>query len=206
MHIQHLTGKLFTHDACCDDSGKNAHCDAYSSPANSFLHSNVVKQHVCLNAPFAKLEPFFKHYLKCKAASPFTTSACVVVPSWQGKWCQLLSGMKLLRQYSKGANIFSAPVGGSTRSQLGPSPWAVDVWYDAPAAPKQINAMPDSQPLLTTFAGRVAGQLARVLIHNGATDNYVSAAFVASHKLKVFKCEGYVLAAGTEQIAIRGYV
>ena len=38
--------------------------------------------------------------------------------------------MKLLRQCPKGAKIFSAPVHGSTQSQLGPLPWAVEVWYD----------------------------------------------------------------------------
>ena len=41
VNIQLLTGKLFGYDACCDDWGKNAHCNAYSSPANSFLHRHV---------------------------------------------------------------------------------------------------------------------------------------------------------------------
>ena len=55
--IQHLTGKQFTYDACCDNSGVNSHCDAYSSPANSFLHSNVSGQQVWLIslAPSPKL-------------------------------------------------------------------------------------------------------------------------------------------------------
>ena len=63
--IQHLTGKQFTYDACCDDSAVNSHCNACSSPANSFLQSNVSGQHIWLHAPFAKLESFMKHYLKC---------------------------------------------------------------------------------------------------------------------------------------------
>ena len=59
--IQHLNGNQFTYDACCDDRGVNSHCAAYSSPANSFLTSNVANQHVWLNAPFAKIELFIKH-------------------------------------------------------------------------------------------------------------------------------------------------
>ena len=70
----------------------------------------------------------------------------------------------------------------------------------------QVNALPDSQPLLTTFPGRVAGQSAKVFIDNGATDNYVDAAFAAANGLQVTKCEDYVLAGGKEQLAIHGYV
>ena len=47
-----------------------------------------------------------------------------VVPSWQGKWRKLQSGMQLLRSRAKGYNLFSAPqVGNSFRRQLGPMPW-----------------------------------------------------------------------------------
>ncbi|DBA93382.1 TPA: hypothetical protein ACH3X2_003653 [Trebouxia sp. C0005] len=85
-------------------------------------------------------------------------------------------------------------------------PWAVEVWYDAPAAPMQLNALPDSQRLLTTFAGRVAGQFARVLIDTGATDHYVDAAFATANALHVIRCDGHVLAAGKERIAVHDYV
>ena len=61
--------------------------------------------------------------------------------------------------------------------------------------------MPESQPLLSTFADCVAGQ--PVLTDNGAADNYVGAAFAATHKLKILKCKAFVLHAGTEQNAIQ---
>lgn len=38
--IQHLTGKHFTYDACCSDSGVSCHCTTYSFPASSFLQAN----------------------------------------------------------------------------------------------------------------------------------------------------------------------
>ncbi len=207
VRIRHLTGKQFTYDAYCDDHGVNSHCAAYSSPANSFLSCDIADHHVWINAPFAKIEQFIKHYLKCKSAAPHTTSACIVVPNWQGKWRRLLGKMQLLRTHDKGAILFSAPVGNSSRKQLGPTPWCIEVWYDAPAAPMSVTSVPyDKQPLLMTFSGHVAGHFARTLVDGGATDNLVDAAFVSAKGLKVHKCEGHVLAAGKDSVAIQGYV
>lgn len=73
------------------------------------------------------------------------------------------------QDYVKGDVLFSAPAAGSTAKRLGPSPWAVEVWYEAPVAPMQINSLPyDQQPLLMTFAGQLAGHSTNVLIDNGA--------------------------------------
>ena len=140
-NIQHMIDKQFTYDACCDDSGINLHCAAYSSPGNSFLQCNVANQHIWLHAPFAKLEWFIKHYLKCKFAAPYSTSACIDVPSWQGKWRSLLGKIKLLRTYDKGTMLFSSPVGNNSYKRLGPSPWSIEVWYDAPAASMSVNSV-----------------------------------------------------------------
>ena len=56
---------------------------------------------------FAKLDLFVKQYLECRAAAPFSTSACVVMPSWQGKWRRLSGSMQLLRSYAKGMLCYS---------------------------------------------------------------------------------------------------
>ena len=160
-----------------------------------------------MNAPFAHIAAVIKHYLKCKSAAPYATSACFLVPSWQGTWRSLLSGMKLLKTYDKGARIFSAPVNNGYAKRLGPTPWSMEVWYDAPCAPMQVNALPyDQQPLLMTFARRVANHSAKLHIDNGATHNFIDAAFVADHNLKVYPCSGHVLAAGSSKIAIKGFV
>jgi len=200
--IQHLTGKQFTYDACCDDRGVDSHCAAYSSPANSFLTSNVANQHVWLNAPFAKIELFIKHYLKCKSAAPYATSACIVVPSWEGKWRKLLGTMKLLRTYEKGAMLFSAPVGSSCYKRLGPTPWAIEVWYDAPAQVCLNSVSADDQSQLMTFQGHLAGHSVSTLFDGGATHNFESAVFAVAKGLKIHSCTGQVLAAGTASIAI----
>lgn len=67
VDLEALTGKQFTIDACCDDSGVNAHCAEFCSPARSFLSSDVSGMHVWLNAPFARVGRFLKHYLRCKS-------------------------------------------------------------------------------------------------------------------------------------------
>jgi len=51
VNLQHLTGRQFTYDACCDDRGVNAHCADFSSPTNSFLQCDIAGRHVWLNAP-----------------------------------------------------------------------------------------------------------------------------------------------------------
>lgn len=93
VEVEALTGKPFDIDACCDDEGANSHCASYCSPSSSFLKGDVSGQHVWMNVPTNRIELFIKHYLKCKARAPQTTSACVVVPCWQGPWRRLLTGM-----------------------------------------------------------------------------------------------------------------
>ena len=127
---------------------------------------------------------------------------------WDGKWRKLLGGMQLLRSYAKGSILFSAPqVGNSLRRQLGPTPWDIEVWYGPPAAPMRLSTLPyEAQPLLMTFPGYVADYPAKTLVDGGATHNYIDAAFAAAKGLKVHTCSGHILAAGTEDVHIKGYV
>jgi len=41
LKLEAKCGNKFTYDACCDNNGVNAHCQKFSSPANSFLKSDV---------------------------------------------------------------------------------------------------------------------------------------------------------------------
>ncbi len=126
---------------------------------------------------------------------------------WDGKWRKLLGGMQLLRSYAKGSILFSAPqVGNSLRRQLGPTPWDIEVWYGPPAAMRLSTLPYEAQPLLMTFPGYVADYPAETLVDGGATHNYIDAAFAAAKGLKVHTCSGHILAAGTEDVHIKGYV
>ncbi|KAL0026616.1 hypothetical protein WJX77_011125 [Trebouxia sp. C0004] len=126
-----------------------------------------------------------------------------------GPWQQLFGGMKLLRTYNQGSNLFAAPVGGggSNRVALGPAPWAVEIWYDAPAPAIQVNSVSsDAHDLLFTFAGHVGGAVANVAVDNCATHSFYDHAFAVKHGLDVQPCSGDVICAGTESVPIKGYV
>lgn len=206
VKLEAKCGNKFTYDACCDNNGVNAHCQKFSSPANSFLKSDVCGQHVWLHAPLEKLESFMKHYLKCKGTAPQTTSACIVVPKGEGKWSHLLKNMQLLETFDKGSMLFSAPVERSGRHELGPSPWDLEIWYDPPSK-MQINSLSnDGEQLLMTFSGSVAGSQAVVLVDNGATHSFVDRAFVAKSELKLHSSPGDVLCAGNMKVPVQGFV
>ena len=146
------------------------------------------------------------HYLQCKAKSPQLTSACVVVPAWQGTWRKLLGGMQLLKTFDKGSMLYSASVGESNCVALGPSPWAVEIWFDAPAPAAQVTSLSSAaNALLFTFSGHVAGFPADVLVDSGATHNFCDHAFAVKHGLNIQPCEGSVLSAGNS-VPVVGYV
>ena len=174
VEVAALTGKPFDVDACCDDDdGVNSHCVSYCSPSSSFLKGDVSGQHVWMNMPTSRIELFIKHYLKCKARAPQSTSACVVVPCWQGPWRKLLTGMKLLKSYEQGSTLLTAPMRGSNCAPLGPAPWVVEIWYDAPAPAVQLSSVSsDAYELLFTFPGLVAGVPAKIAVDNCATHNF----------------------------------
>ena len=119
VEVAALTGKAFDIDACCDDDGVNSHCASYCSPSSAFLKRDVSGQHVWMNVPTNRIGLFIRHYLKCKARTPQSTSACVVVPCWQGPWRKLLTGMKLLKFYEQGSTLFTAPRRGAAVRLMG---------------------------------------------------------------------------------------
>ena len=193
VDLEALTGKRFDLDACCDDLGVNSHCTDYRSPVKSFLSSDMCGKHVWLHPPCGRIVRFVKHYLKCKAKSPRDTSACVLVPAFPtAKWRHLLTGMKLLRRFSKGSMLFAqAGLGGSVKA-LGPSPCNVEIWYDAPVADGQPESVPEMslhvaagavEQLDMAFPGHVAGVPACVLVDSGANRCFVDRAFVVERKL-----------------------
>ena len=207
VEVAALTGKPFDIDACCDDDGVNSHCASYCSPSSSFLKRDVSGQHVWMNVPTNRIELFIRHYLKCKARAPQSTSACVVVPCWQGPWRKLLTGMRLLKSYEQGSTLFTAPRRGSNCAPHEPAPWVVEIWYDVPAPAVQVNSVSsDAYELLFTFPGLVAGVPARIAVDNCATHNFCDHVFAVKQGLDVQPCNGSVVCAGTESVPIKGCV
>ena len=75
--------------------------------------------------------------------------------------------------------LYTAGAGQSNCVALGPAPWDVEVWYDAPAPAMQVNSM--SNAVLFAFPGCVAGFPANVLVDNGATHSFCSHASAVRH-------------------------
>ena len=183
--IVQMLGRQFTLDGACNDTGDNAFCSKFCSPAVSFLDTDVSREHLWLNAPFSQLLNFLRHYRRCKDRSPYDTSGCFVVPVWaNSEWDTLLKGMRVIKEYPKGTRLFSAVERSSgVRKAMPPCPWGVRVYYDPPVAREQVTgggeglqthssselgvavaAVPTFSPLSMLFHGEVSGAKARVLV------------------------------------------
>ena len=124
-----------TLDAAADELGNNALCSRYCSPANSFLQYNCSDEVVWGNFPYARLEEFLRHYADVKRVAP-RTSGLFVVPKWRRRpWWKLVERMQLVKEYPRGAQLFTSPAkpGVRERTVCGPIEWPVMVYYDPPS-------------------------------------------------------------------------
>lgn len=126
------------------------------------MQTDTANHHVWLNMPEECIVDHLEHYLQCKAAAAHTTSACILVPArfrTSYKRC-LLKGMQLIMQRS---------IYGADRH----------VYHDGPAP--QIHAARANRTdadMLMSFQCSASGIHASLLVDNGASDAYVSDAFV----------------------------
>jgi len=112
--------------------------------------------------PEGSIAEHLEHYLQCKATAPHSTSACILVParfrtSYKRR---LLKGMQLIMQTSLRGVMWH-------------------VYYDS-AAPQLLaaRACRTDSSLLMSFQCIASGIPACVLVDTGASDAYVSSAFV----------------------------
>ena len=198
--VQALSGHSFTLDAAASDSGDNAHCTNFCSPSNSFMSSQHTG-HIWINAPFTQLTAFVQHYLHCRQLSPDSTSACILVPGYLLPILKpLLSSMRLLKRFTKGAAIFEQRARSGNAATSPGVQWPVYVYTDVPSAAHAaceqghpahslqgaavISAAacpkptPSNERLAMLFEGNFQGEAARleapVLLDSGASSNFVS--------------------------------
>jgi Reverse transcriptase (RNA-dependent DNA polymerase)/Retroviral aspartyl protease/DNA N-6-adenine-methyltransferase (Dam) len=185
--IEAMLPRQFTFDACANDDGSNAMCTKFACHSRSFLDTDVCGHNVWLNPPFARITQFVRHYLQCKARSPSDTSACILIPAWQGKHRKLLHGMQLLHTYEQGHVLFHAPTDGGGRSVLPGIPWPVEIWYDPPGHVVEVDlqAASTDQPLMFRFHAKAAGCAATVLLDSGASHNFVSSEFAKASAFRI---------------------
>lgn len=190
------TRKVFSLSNRCNDI-----VDPLSLPHTSlqvpFVHTDCAGHHVWLEPPHNKLWPVLSHYNACKKKNPEGTSACALVPEWQGgsAWRKELLGWRLLHVYPVGTAI----------SKTKTSDVPLQLWYDPPVTSPPPAGWPgiecaawrpqDSdkrvrtkapeklamcgQSLKMTFSALLGNRPAKILIDSGASASFMSHAFAA---------------------------
>ena len=205
--IERLVGRRFTWDAACNVSGDNALCRNFSSPANSFLSTDVSGQHVWINPPFTMISAFLQHYKRCKQRDPTRTSACILLPKWNGDWVKELAGMQMIKEFGIGSVLFSAPALHGSRRTMPGIPWPVQIWYDPPAVPEQPHVGKLLPDLTHMYLASVSRTSCRVMMDTGASHAYTGADYAArlGYKILPSKYDAVTLADGKTS-AITGQV
>ncbi len=205
LDIEDATGKTFSLDACADDRGDNSQCPEFCCPADSFLVKDLAGHHVWLNAPFVGLSQFVDRYLQQKGKHP-EVSACILVPC---RACdtpvhEKLKHMQVIMQYEAGTTLFSAPADGGARRILPPCPFAVKVYYDAPAQVQHsFRACPDTR-LAMIVEGQLSLTPATYLLDSGASTCFLSASLAKELQLVIKPYEGNATTADGKSMPIVG--
>jgi hypothetical protein len=124
-------------DCCCDSDGLNALTPAHITEQRDFLQQDVAGHACWINPPFRLAGKFIKHYLRCKAKAPATTSALFVLPNWNRQsWWPLIKQFRVVKYYPAGTTGLFSRVCSTNPAvpcqQAGPTKWPVVVLYDAP--------------------------------------------------------------------------
>ena len=169
--------KHFTRDGFADDSGVNSKCARYNSPGTPFEKQSLRADHTWINPPFHMIHSALTHYLKEKGKSPGDTSACILVPDWQGtNWAPLVQGMRVLRTYPKGYPLYENICSDGTTTVVKGIPWEVKVYYDAPYKPATLNRMQakDEPRLIMQVKCTVSGAASVATADSGATHSFIN--------------------------------
>ncbi len=192
LEIEKLIGRQFDFDAFADDSGCNAQTLAFCCPAQSFFSTDVAGRTVWINPPFTQqcLSQAIQHYLNCKMSDPAHTSACILVPKWDGPFRESLPTLRLIKEFPQGTVLFDQPVAGSKsgeRHVMPGIPWPVQVYYDAPRI--QCSTSHANDALIMTFDIKLAGACAVSLLDTGAKASFLSQEFVQLHAVPTYPCQ-----------------
>lgn len=119
---------------------------ATSLPYVPFAHKACEHQHVWLDPPARGLHTALSHYVACKAKAPEDTSACILVPRYEGgsAWRRHLLGMRLLHEYPAGTPLKSLPPStpDATPVPAVSYPHPMQVWYDPPRCAEPVTGWP----------------------------------------------------------------
>lgn len=120
-------------DCCCDVGGSNSLAPNFISVHDDFLSSSVAGQRCWINPPFRLAGQFLRHYLRCKAEAPESTSALLVLPYWPKRdWWPLTAQLRRVRYYPAGTSCLFIPPDGVACDKVESTRWPVCVFYDGP--------------------------------------------------------------------------
>ncbi len=148
-------------------------CNARDPLMRTFMSTDsLAGVHLWLHPPAGNIAAALAQYSRLKAKSPQLTSACILLPKWLGqRWRSKLQGMRLLKTYEKGQQLFTAEAAAAGKAR-----WQMEVWYDPPVPQLHLGAVM-RQALTMQFNGTLAGNLAaKLLIDSGASDVFVTSA------------------------------
>ena len=189
--VQIASGKTFTLDCFCKDDGSNALVPSYCSPGNSFFDTTSLEnQHVWVNAPFHLIEHAIQHYLKLKAKTPDSTSACFLVPRWPGAtWNKLLQGMQVLTSFKEGWPLFDLDRPGTPNKATPAIPWPVDIYLDATYTPHSVkmtraHEQSEAHTPAMHFTAKISGTPAVAALDSQATHCFIDKQYAHKAGLK----------------------
>jgi len=123
--------RIFTHSSYCNP--------LTGLPSVSFENTDCCGQHTWLDPPPNRIESALAHYVACKKKDPMNTSACILVPRYEGgsHWRRHLQGMRLLHEYPAGTPLkFACNPPLRTEEDffplrpVKPSKYPLQLWYD----------------------------------------------------------------------------
>ena len=196
------TGRVFSLSNKCNKSLSST--ISHTSLHTPFVHSDCAGHHVWLEPPTNKIWSMLCHYNTCKKKQPDKTSACALVPDFQGgsSWRRELKDWRLLHVYRVGT-VFGTSTPITVPYQL---------WFDPPALPpppntewagvecsawrpqdgeKRVRIKPiqklamSGQNLKMTFEGLLGNHPAKILIDSGATTCFMTKAFAQKVTAKI---------------------
>ena len=201
LDLQRLSGRVFTIDGACNDSGDNALVKSrYCSVNRPFVKEDLTGHHVWVNPPFQldTVKSWVEHFLACRERSPSTTSAVFLVPVWEDfpQVFQNQPAFRLLKEFAVGTRLFTQPLPGGQRKPMPGVPWRIQAWHAPVASAASIAAVQQSGsgPFLVEAA--VEQRAASVLLDSGAEtvplgaaqrkdDGYIAARWVLRHGLPI---------------------
>ena len=166
------------------------------------------KGHSCLiYARPALLCRELRRYFEAKVAAPRSTSAIILVPHWKcAEFWPLVSHLQVLRTIPIGTTVFCR--GGRPVS----TPYEVVVFSDPVQTDGQAcrqyplslySLTPTHTRLTFLLEGQFMGQMARILLDTGATDNFVSDRFDLPPALNTAKPVQVRLGDGSRAASLR---